>query len=725
MNKKHDIAAFGRTVAFLVLATLMAAGTAFAREPVDWVNPEIGNISHLLVPTYPTASRPNGMMRFNPPHQTFTDDRVDGFRLFVAGHRNPGLFALLPWSGAPDALKDRWSSAWDQSHARPYRYDVWLDTFRTRVDFVPGEKAALMAFRFEQPETHALVFRPCDAKGTVSFADGALAMTDRYRDVTVHLRAEFDPAPLRSATADRRLALYFPEAAGEVKMRYAVSYVSADQAAANLKAEMPDFDLDRVADEARAAWNAKLSLIRVEGGSDDEKTVFYTSLYRCFERMVDITEDGRYRGWDGEVHEVEPGRRRYADDWIWDTFRAHHPLMTLIQPKEEGDKLDSYIGMANESKEKWLPTFPSVSGDAHCMNGLHSVAPFIDAWRKGIRNFDLRAAFDAGARTMRTATKTPWLRGPKNELDAFYDAHGWFPALKEGEKETVKGVSDWEKRQTVAVTQAASYDAWCLAETAKELGDAAGEAEFRAQAMNYRKLWNPDTQFFHPKDAEGKWIEPFDYKFSGGIGSRAYYDENNAWTYVWDVLHDIPGLIDLFGGSDRFVRKLDRMFNEPLGCRRFVWPSVQPDSSAMMGQFSMGNEPSFHIPYLYVHAGQPRKTQKLVRKLLKAWFRNDLMGVPGDEDGGGMCAFVVFSMMGFYPVTPGLPQYTWGSPVFSKVSVSLQNGKTFVLSAPQATADAKYVRSIAVDGRKADVCRPLAHADVLRGITVELDMSDR
>lgn len=715
---------FGRlSVAFVG----MLGGTVCAAqvEPVDWVNPEIGNISHMLVPTCPTVSRPNGMMRFNPPQGDPTVDRVNGLRLFVATHRSGGIFCLQPWSGKGDALKDIWVSTWDQPHARPYRYDLWLDTFRTKVDFVPGEKAALMAFSFEKPEAHAIVLSPATQSGTVTFADGKLSMTEILGPVTAYLCAEFEQEPIRVETGGRRLALSFPDVAGTVKMRYAVSYVSRAQAEANLKAELDDYDLDRLAAVGRAAWNEKLSLIEVEGGSDDEKAVFYTSLYRCFERMVDVTEGGLYRGWDGRVHELPPSRRRYTDDWVWDTFRAHHPLMTLLEPKEEGDKLASYIDMANENAEGWLPTFPSLGGDAHCMNGLHTVALFVDAWRKGVRNFDLKAAFDAGARTMRTSTKTPWLRAPKNELDDFYDKHGWFPALYEGESEPVKGVRGWEKRQAVAVTQAASYDAWCLAETAKELGDGASEAEFRAQASNYRKLWKPDAQFFHPKDKDGKWIEPFDYKFSGGIGSRAYYDENNAWTYIWDVQHDIPGLIELFGGADRMVRKLDAMFNESLGCRRFYWPSKQPDSTAMMGQFSMGNEPSFHIPYLYVHAGQPRKTQKLIRKILKCWFRNDLMGVPGDEDGGGMCAFVVFSMMGFYPTTPGLPQYTWGSPVFRRVTIHLQNGKTFVVSAPRTTADAKYIRSISVDGRKSDACRPLMHSDILRGITAELDMSER
>ncbi len=264
-----------------------------------------------------------------------------------------------------------------------------------------------------------------------------------------------------------------------------------------------------------------------------------------------------------------------------------------------------------------------------------------------------------------------------------------------------------------------------MSEIAKELDRPAEEIEkFAKESLNYRKLFRKDTGFFHPKDKDGKWIEPFDYRFSGGIGARAYYDENNAWTYIWDVQHAIPDLIALFGGPKPFAAKLERMFNEPLGCRRFDWPAVQPDSSAMMGQFSMGNEPSFHIPYLFNYAGEPWKTQKLVRKLLKAWFRNDLMGIPGDEDGGGMCAFVVFSMMGFYPETPGIPKYTWGSPIFRKVSIHLENGKTFTLDAPTASDDNKYIQRVAFDGEDAPSAW-FSHADVVRGANVAVGLANR
>ncbi|MBQ0031845.1 MAG: glycoside hydrolase family 92 protein, partial [bacterium] len=481
----------------------------------------------------------------------------------------------------------------------------------------------------------------------------------------------------------------------------------------------------RVVSEARKAWNDKLGLSEVEGGTDDERMVFYTALYRCFERMVDVTEDGHYFGWDRKVHPLPEGRRAYNDDWVWDTFRVHHPLMVLLQPKEQGDKLNSYINFSKENAEGWMPTFPTIGFDAHVMNGLHTVSLFLDAWRKGVRGFDLKAAYAACAKTFRESTKTPWKRGPKNELDAFYDQNGWFPALHPDEKETVKDVVPWEKRQAVAVTQAASYDAWCLSELAREVGDDAGAKEFGAQVTNYRKLWKADSQFFHPKDKDGKWIEPFDYKSSGGFAALHYYDENNAWTYLWDIQHDIPGLIALFGGGKAMEAKLDRMQGESLGKRRFEWTRDLPDSTGMIGQFSMGNEPSFHIPYLYVHAGNPRKTQKFVRKVLSTWFRNDLMGIPGDEDGGGMSAFVVFSMMGFYPITPGLPQYTWGSPVFRRVTIHLANGKAFTIDAPNASADAKYIQSVKIGGKAAVVCSPLRHEDILAATPVGIEMSCR
>ena len=281
-----------------------------------------------------------------------------------------------------------------------------------------------------------------------------------------------------------------------------------------------------------------------------------------------------------------------------------------------------------------------------------------------------------------------------------------------------------EKRQAVAVTLAASYDAWCLAQIARELGHEQDAVSFLARSRDYRNLWNADTGFFHPKDGDGRFILPFDYKYAGGQGARDYYDENNAWTYLWEVYHDVPDLIALFGGRQAFVARLDRLFTEGYERPRWQFYDVLPDSTGNVGMFVMGNEPSFHVPYLYDFAGEPWKAQKRIRMLLDAWFRHDLMGIPGDEDGGGMSAFVVFSMMGFYPVTPGVPAYAFGSPVFSKVVVHLENGRQFVLSAPQANRANKYIQVMTVNGQPWDKTW-FSHDVLVNGGTVTVQMGDR
>ena len=441
--------------------------------------------------------------------------------------------------------------------------------------------------------------------------------------------------------------------------------------------------------------------------------------------MIDVTEDGRYRGWDGKVHALADGARQYTDDWSWDTFRSLHPLMAILEPEAQSEKLASYLRLASQTREGWMPTFPALGGDAHCMNGFHVASLFLDAWRKGIRGFDLAAAYAACAKTLREASYIPWKRCPKTDLDRFMDEHGWFPALKEGAEETCAEVVPWEKRQAVAVTLAHAYDAWCMAELARELGRPEAErAAWERLSKNYRLLWKADTGFFHPKDAEGRWIEPFDYRFSGGAAARDYYDENNGWTYRWDVLHDIPGLVALMGGRAAFARELERLFNEPLGTDRPKWYAQLADSTGMMGQFSMGNEPGFHIPYLFSYAGEPWKTQKTVRRVLDAWFRDDLMGIPGDEDGGAMSSFAVLSMLGLYPVTPGDPEYAWGSPVFARAEIDVGGGRTFVLEAPGTSRDAKYVQSVTIDGRPSGRAW-LSHADVRRGARVRVEMGTR
>jgi len=295
--------------------------------------------------------------------------------------------------------------------------------------------------------------------------------------------------------------------------------------------------------------------------------------------------------------------------------------------------------------------------------------------------------------------------------------------LRPGDKETVPGVDKFERRQPVPVTLENSFDDWNIAQLARVLHRAEDEKLFLRRAANYKNLFRADKGLMWPKDSAGQWIEPMDPKFSGGMGGRDYYDENNGYTYTWDVAQDFEGLIALMGGRQKAEANLDQLFREPLGRSRYEFQAKFPDSTSMAGEFSMGNEPSLAIPYIYNRMGAPWKTQKRVRMLLESFFTDTLQGIPGDEDGGGMSAFVVFSMMGFYPVTPGIPIYDVGSPVFNKVTIRLKNGKEFSIVAHNASHDNKYVQSIRLNGQPLNQVW-FRHADIANGGMLEMTMGN-
>jgi predicted alpha-1,2-mannosidase len=436
--------------------------------------------------------------------------------------------------------------------------------------------------------------------------------------------------------------------------------------------------------------------------------------------MINITEDGRYySGYDHKVHTDK--RPFYVDNWLWDTFRALEPLQTVLNPQMEADKLQSYVRMYEQSGI--MPTFAILTGPYACMNGNHSAPWFADAWFKGVRDFDLPTAYEGVRKRSLDTTLLPWRLGPKTSLDNFYAEHGYMPALRPDEKETVAEVHPFEKRQPVPVTLGNSFDDWAIAQLAHELKKAEDESLFMKRAANYKNLYRADKSLMWPKDDAGNWIEPLDPKFGGGMGGRDYYDENNAYTYTWDVAHDHAGLIALMGGTQKAEANLDQLFREPLGRSKYEFQAKFPDSTSMVGQFSMGNEPSFAIPYIYDRLGAPWKTQERVRMLLDAFFTDTLQGIPGDEDGGGMSAFVVFSMMGFYPVTPTMPTYDIASPVFEKVTIHLRNGKDFVIVAHHASKQNKYVQKIVLNGKPQDHVW-FRHSDLVNGGTLELTMGD-
>ena len=725
---------------FGALALLVSCSTPDVTEktPVDYVNPYMGNISHLLVPTFPTIHLPNSMLRVYPERPDYTADQIKGLPLIVTSHRGSSAFNLSPYQGSEETLRPVVNYTYDNEVIKPYYYRVYLDEQNTDVKYAPSRQSAQYEISYEKDAPVYLILN--SKNGAMQVNDNTVSGYQQLENNTrVYLYLETENKPEKTGVLqDNKLnteldtisgnnacvALYFGDKAQVQKIRYGISFISEEQAKSNMEREQKSYDVNALAEVGKKVWNEALGKIEVQSPDEDEKTIFYTSLYRCYERPVNISEDGRYfSAFDGKIHE-DGGNAFYTDDWIWDTYRATHPLRVLIDTLTETNVIRSYILMAEQMGDMWMPTFPEITGDSRRMNSNHAVATVADAYAKGLRGFDLEKAYLVCKKGIEEKTLAPWSGKPAGWLDDFYKKNGYIPALAPGEKETVPEVHHFEKRQPIAVTLGTSYDQWCLSQIAEDLGKKDDAEHYLKCSYNYRNVYNPETQFFHPKDKNGKFIEPFDYRFSGGQGAREYYGENNAWVYRWDVPHNVGDLIAIMGGADRFIENLNQTFREPLGRGKYSFYAQLPDHTGNVGQFSMANEPSLHIPYLYNYAGQPWMTQKRIRTLLKEWFRNDLMGVPGDEDGGGMSAFVAFSSMGIYPVTPGSPTYNIGSPIFPYVKMTLSNGKTFEVIAENCSDENKYIQSATLNGKELN--QPwFNHSDIANGGKLVLKMGDK
>jgi predicted alpha-1,2-mannosidase len=707
-------------VSNILLAGALLAGVA-TQAQVEWVDPTIGGQGFMLEPTRPTVQIPNSMIRVYPVRADQLADRIDSFPLTLISHRLGELFWLMPADGATDAQTWGRPQAYDQEKLTPYYLSTRFDSSLIQTEFSPGERSGI--FRFTVPSGKPVVVLANRTDGELSAGNGrAVTGFEKFQGMQAYLYGEFDEEVVpASAGADKKRVVFKGlDGVKTLQFRYGISFISVEQARQNLTKEIPRWEFDAVKRRARDRWNQVLGQIKVEGGTPAQRRVFYTSLYRTYERMINITEDGQYySGYDHQVHR-DP-RPFYVDNWLWDTYRALEPLHTLLNPEMEADKIQSYVRMYEQLG--WMPCFAVLYGNHECMTGNHAAPWIADAWAKGVRNFDLKTAYAGLRKNSVEGTWLPWRKGPKCELDDFLAAHGYLPALRPDEKETVARVHPFEARQAVSVTQAQSYDDWCTAQLARAQGNEADYQFFLQRAGNYRNLFRADKNSMWPKDAEGKWIEPFDPKFSGGMGGRAYTTENNILTYNWDVQHDLQGLFQLMGGRPRAEAKLDQLFREGLDRSKYEFWSRFPDSSGLVGMFSMGNEPSLAIPYLYNHLGSPWKTQKRVRMLLDTWFTDTLLGMPGDEDGGGMTAFVVFSMLGLYPVTPGVPVYDLCSPVFDRVTIRLLHGKTLTITCPNNSADNKYIQSIRLNGQPRSQVW-VRHADLANGGKLELRMGN-
>ena len=680
------------------------------KSPAQLVNPYIGTLPHLLKATAPEVMLPHSYVRTYPLVSTnrdyYCNDAVDGFPV--------GLLVLMPGpdgASAPEDFRNTLDHALEEAH--PYGNRLELERHGIVVESTVTQ--------------HVYAYRFTRAARLLIRADEAFEAHEEGGALCVHARNQYAclvfSCPIRILSRrDDALVLALEGEASPVELAAALSFISFDKARLSHRLEAEGKPFDALWDAAYQVWNRFLSRVQVRGNSQDMQTVFYTALYRSVKRMVNYGEHGHYySGYDRAVHE---GAYFYTEDGLWDTYRCMHPLQILLEPERQEHIMESYNLMYLQSG--LMPSFPYPDGDRPVMIGFHAAAAFADAAAKGLR-VDYQTAYRGIRQNATAQSMLPWVADmPLTVLDACYMEKGFFPALAEGQQEYVDGVHSFERRQAVAVTLEHAYDDWCTAQLARRLGKEEDYAYFMQRARNYRNLFHPGIGWMAPKNIDGAWVEPFDAKWSGGQGGRAYFAENNAWVYTWSVQHDLRGLAELMGGPQAMQEKLDRLFTEDIlsatrGGLKSDFLALFPDATGLMGQFSMGNEPAFHIPYLYAYCGAPWKTQKRLRSILDIWFTNSPTGICGDEDGGAMSSFFVFSALGFYPVCPGTDEYVIGTPLFDEADIALENGKRLRIVAQGAGEGLRYIQRVTLHGKPLD--RPFfTHADIAEGGELVFEM---
>lgn len=752
-------ASFRLLVLYAICAILTLKVYSQDKANLDYIDPTIGNVAPLLNSNRPVVHLPNQMIRVFPVRYDHLDLQITGFPLLALNIITPQtIFMVKPSTGevSDTCWNRRLNYDQDFEVNKPWYYSTLMTDDGTQVEFTPGERSGIYRFTFPKGVKKNLMLSHCYPNGQYEFIgkneiSGSESVEDMIHQQkgTAYMYGVFSGSPKmgksqgekdwgkysvgwwggakpKKMNGEKGWVSYTSSEPSVVEFRYAISFISREQAKANLM-ELDGISFDQLQAKGKAVWSEVASQIRVEGGTEAQRRTFYTALYRCYPRMTNITESGKYfSGYDKQVHQDK--RPFYTDDYSWGNFLALHPLYLILDPQKESDMLQSYVRMYEQSG--WIPDYPKFFGDREGMFGFHSAVMFLDAYRKGVRDFDLNKAFEGILKSAEKATMLPSRNGPKGALEDFYNEKGYYPALHPGEAETDPTVLDkrGQKRSSVAITLGNCYDAWALSEMGKELGKSDVYKKYAPKALNYKNLWNEKLQFFMPKDANGKWIEidpkfPFDPKYPD-MTSGDYYNENNGWMYLWNVQHDEEGLVGLMGGKKNFEQRLDKLFTEGLERSKSNFFLKFPDQTGLIGNYGLGNQVAFFIPYLYNYTDATWKTQKMTRLLLDTWFKDDIFGVPGDEDGGAMSAFVVFSALGFYPLKPGIPMYTITSPLFSKISISLHNGKTFTLIAKNCSRKNKFIQSATLNG-KALLSSWFSHADLMNGGTLVLEMGEK
>jgi predicted alpha-1,2-mannosidase len=729
-------------VCFIVAQIFVACKNEKVKDPVDYVNPNIGTIGHLLVATESMVQLPHGMVQTGQnPYPEIGDrylaDKIYSFSLRALPRY--GIKTVPSWimatTGKAQVKAGEIASAFDHDFetVTPYFSSVILEDYKITVETTVTEHASYYQFLFpKSDESHILL--GYNSKIKIVGNNAVEAVENMGKGQKAYFYAEFSK-PFSSAGTWKGIAISsqpeqlgdsigvlasFSTATGEkVGVKVGVSYIDVEQARQNLKNEIPEWNFDQTKNRAKDIWNQALGKIQIEGGTEAERIKFYSALYRVMlgNQSVNLTEYGRYYSrFDSAVHSTD-GHDFYRVASNWGSHHSLFPLFLLVEPDKQNDMLRSYVRM--EELGDWL----SNSGGYRNMIGRHEVATITDAYLKGFRDFDVEKAYSGMKRNSLETTMLSRHLGSNfglTELDQVYLEKGFFPAIPSGEKEWVPQVGFG--RQAVAITLENCYDDWCMALMAKQLGKNDDYAYFLKRAHNYENVFDPATGFMRPKTADGKWIEPFDPIWSGGQGGRDYYTENNGWNYTWYVPHDVNGLVKLMGGRGKFVQKLNTLFTTTVPLySKFKFLGQYPDMTGWIGMYSHGNEITWHIPYLYNYAGAPWMTQRRVRQIMDLWYGTGPLGMCGDEDYGEMSSWYVLSAMGFYTVSPGSLTYDIGSPLFSRSVIDIGNGKKFVVEAKNVSKQNKYIQSAELNGKSID--RPwFSHEELMQGGKLVLNM---
>jgi predicted alpha-1,2-mannosidase len=721
---------------YLCLSTLLWAGPAAALpgpDPAAEVEPFIGTAAHGH--TYPGATLPFGAVQLSPDTRPdpWDWDGCSGYHLgdpTIYGFSHTHLsgtgipdgcdILLAPHSGEARLGNGRdgtpgYGSRFDHASetAEPGFYSVLLKDFGIKAELTASERCGFHRYSYPPGRSARITLDlthrdPVLDSGLRFLGDRELQGWRRSRswaqDQTVYFVARFSrpfrewglavdgeyrPGLDRASGTRLEAHMAFGEAGGPLLVKVGISAVDLQGARRNLDQELPGWDFEAVRGAATRAWNRQLSRVAIEGGAAAQRRAFYTALYHASLAPTLFQDvDGRYRGRDLKVHAGD-GAGNYSVFSLWDTFRAEHPLLTLIDRKRTGDFLRTFLRQYEQGGR--LPVWELWGNETDCMIGYHAVSVMADAILKGVDAVDPVRALEA------------------MEHSAEEDRAGL------GEYRRLGYIPVEADDQSVSRTLEYAYDDWCIAQVALKLGRTADWERYQARAGNYRNLFDPATGFFRGRLRDGSWWTPFD-----PFEINSNYTEANAWQYSCFVPQDMAGFMALHGGPGAFARKLDALFDAP----STTTGRQQPDETGMIGQCAHGNEPSHHLAYLYAFAGEPWKTQAVVRRLQLEMYSDRPDGLVGNDDCGQMSAWYVLSALGLYAVTPGSTTYVIGSPLFPRATLNLENGRQFVVRAPNAAPAAPYIQSAALNGRP--YSKPfLDCADILAGGELVLVMGEK